>query len=230
MPFCSQTKGCLQLRGLGKSHQGGGQRSDPNRQRVHSFWGCAVLLVKGQMLPNELKAAALWFLSCFDYQDVCDSMEGLHWPHNGACRYLLWGPRGAYARVMCLCHEGHLLVQQPRWPLGQGCCCSVPTAVQHLQRYAPCDKRTSGKDRHDTPPALLLHGCRQGDPTTSADSPRGLQPHTAGSVLAAWQPAPWLRKNPPQPLDTPISDTKGLMYRCGMEWIQFLNVSETLCL
>lgn len=53
---------------------------------------------------------------------------------------------------------------------------------------------------------------------------------TAGSVLAAWQPAPWLHKTPPQLLDTPISDTKGFMYRCGTEWIQFLNVSETLCL
>lgn len=54
--FSSWRKGCLQLWGLKNSH---GQRSDPNSQRVNSFCGCDMFLLKGQTLPNELKDVTL---------------------------------------------------------------------------------------------------------------------------------------------------------------------------
>lgn len=180
LPFCSQRKSCLPLQGVGKSHEGDGQRSHPHSQRVHSFWGYDVLLVKGQILSNKLKASTLWFCLCFDYQGIHYSIQsctGLAGVLAGSCwevpKVLRWDV--CAAKVIW---KGN---SQVNW-LTKDAAAAWVTALCSSQwntLLCPCDKHTSVNAPRYLP--FITAECVQASwPCQHTRHLRGLQPQHQG--------------------------------------------------
>lgn len=220
MPFCSPRKGCLPLQGVGKSHEGDGQRSDPGGQREHSFCRWDVLLVKGQILCN-LKASTSWFCSCFGYYiAVFKDCTGLAGVLAGGCwempkvPVLRWSVCAAKV-IWCV------IARVTDWPrvllllLGsQHCAATLET---------PCSVPVTNIPLGMITRVPFLHSC-----WVCADK-LTMPPHqtaqegfrTQGSVLTVRQPD----------VRHPDLWHQGMCtHRCGTKQVLFLNVSEILYL